>query len=703
MSALASDVLAPAAGTPAERLAQALGTLNEAQRAAVDHGVGARAGDNGPLLVIAGAGSGKTSTLAHRVAHLIAQGADPQRILLLTFSRRAAQEMSRRAGQVAARVLGLRADAAPALPWAGTFHGIGARLLREYAPQIGLDPDFTIHDRGDAEDLMGLVRNELGFSRTEKRFPMKGTCLSIYSRTVNTREPLAAVLSHAFPWCAEWVAQLPRLFGAYVEAKQQQNVLDYDDLLLAWSEMMGEPSIAAHVGARFDHVLVDEYQDTNRLQAEILLRLKPDGAGVTAVGDDAQSIYSFRGATVRNILDFPSQFAQPARVVTLERNYRSTQPILDASNAVMAHAAERYAKRLWTDKPSAGRPQIVLVPDEAQQAVWVADRVLAQRENGLALKQQAVLFRTSSHSAALELELARRNIPFVKYGGLKFLEATHVKDLLALLRFVQNPRSRLAGFRVAQLIPGVGPATATRLLDAMDEAADPAVALQAFLPPVAAREEWARFARTWSALRAGQAGWPAEMELAMAWYLPHLERLHDDALVRRGDIEQLVQLAAGYASRERFITELTLDPPESTSDRPGPPLLDEDYLILSTIHSAKGQEWNAVHVLNVVDGCLPADVAQGTHELEEERRLLYVAMTRARDHLHLLVPQRFYVTQQSARGDRHMYAGRTRFLPESDLHGFERVTWPPPPPQPAFVPPPAAVMDLRARLRANWR
>ncbi|MDI3382151.1 ATP-dependent helicase [Xenophilus aerolatus] len=703
MSALASDVFAPAAGTPAERLAQALGTLNEAQRAAVDHGVGEQAADNGPLLVIAGAGSGKTSTLAHRVAHLIAQGADPQRILLLTFSRRAAQEMSRRAGQVAARVLGLRADAAPALPWAGTFHGIGARLLREYAPQIGLDPDFTIHDRGDAEDLMGLVRNDLGFSRTEKRFPMKGTCLSIYSRTVNTREPLAAVLAQAFPWCAEWAVQLPRLFGAYVEAKQQQNVLDYDDLLVAWCEMMGEPSIAAHVGARFDHVLVDEYQDTNRLQAEILLRLKPDGAGVTAVGDDAQSIYSFRGATVRNILDFPSQFARPARVVTLERNYRSTQPILDASNAVMAHAAQRYAKRLWTDKPSAGRPQIVLVPDEAQQAVWVADRVLAQRENGLALKQQAVLFRTSSHSAALELELARRNIPFVKYGGLKFLEATHVKDLLALLRFVQNPRSRLAGFRVVQLIPGIGPATATRLLDGMDEAADPAVGLQAFVAPAAARDEWARFAEAWGALRAGQAGWPAEMELAIAWYLPHLDRLHDDALVRRGDIEQLAQLAAGYASRERFITELTLDPPEATSDRPGPPLLDEDYLILSTIHSAKGQEWNAVHVLNVVDGCMPADVVQGTHELEEERRLLYVAMTRAKDHLHLMVPQRFYVTQQSARGDRHMYAGRTRFLPESDLHGFERVTWPPPPPQPAFVPPPAAVMDLRARLRASWR
>ena len=695
--------LPPAATTQTERLAAALATLNDAQRAAVEHGVGAALSDVRPLLVIAGAGSGKTSTLAHRVANLIAQGADPQRILLLTFSRRAAQEMARRAGQVAAQVLGLRSEAAPALPWAGTFHGVGARLLREYAAQIGLDENFTIHDRGDAEDLMGLVRHELGFSATTKRFPRKGTCVSIYSRTVNTCAPLAEVLAQAFPWCAEWESELKRLFAGYVEAKQQQHVLDYDDLLLYWAGMVAEPALAAHLGARFDHVLVDEYQDTNRLQAAILLALKPDGRGLTVVGDDAQSIYSFRGATVRNILDFPAQFAQPARVVALERNYRSTQPILDVSNAVIAAAAERHAKTLWTDKPSAGRPQLVLVPDEAQQAQWVADRVLAHREGGLALKSQAVLFRTSYHSAALELELARRNIPFVKYGGLKFLEASHVKDLLAVLRFAQNPRGRMAGFRVTQLIPGIGPATATRLLDAMDTAADPAAAVQDFVPPASAQAEWGRFADTYAALRAPTLEWPADMGLALDWYLPHLERLHDDAGVRRGDVEQLARLAAGYASRVRFLTELTLDPPAATRDRAGPPWLDEDYLILSTIHSAKGQEWSSVHVLNVVDGCLPADVAQGAQELEEERRLLYVAMTRAKDHLHLLVPQRFYVTQQSARGDRHLYAGRSRFITEADVARFERCTWPPPPVQAPHVPAPAAAIDLLARMRAAWR
>ncbi len=710
MPSAASPVFSHPPATQAERLAAALASLNDEQRAAVEHGVEALAGgapdaaDAGPLLVIAGAGSGKTSTLAHRVAHLIARGVDPQRLLLLTFSRRAAQEMAQRAGQVLARVLGLQAHTAPALPWAGTFHGIGARLLREYAAQIGLDDNFTIHDRGDAEDLMGLARHELGFSSSARRFPHKGTCLSIYSRCVNTRAPLESVLRQSFPWCAEWGVELQQLFGAYVEAKQQQNVLDYDDLLLYWAGMMEEPTLARHLGERFDHVLVDEYQDTNLLQAAILLALKPDGRGVTVVGDDAQSIYSFRGATVRNILDFPSQFSRPARVVTLERNYRSTQPILDVSNACIAHAAERHAKTLWTDKPSAGRPQIVRVPDEAQQACWVADQVLAHREGGLALKSQAVLFRTSSHSAPLELELARRNIPFVKYGGLKFLEASHVKDLLAVLRFAQNPRGRMAGFRVTQLIPGIGPATSAKLLDAMDQAADPAIALRDFVPPSAARAEWAAFAEAYAALRAPSLAWPADVGIAMEWYLPHLERLYDDtAGTRRGDVEQLVHMASGYASRERFLTELTLDPPEATSDRPGPPLLDEDYLILSTIHSAKGQEWNSVHVLNVVDGCMPADVAQSAQELEEERRLLYVAMTRARDHLHLLVPQRFYIPQQAARGDRHLYANRSRFIPDADLARFEARIWPPPPPRAPAVPPPAAVIDLRNRMRAAWR
>jgi DNA helicase-2/ATP-dependent DNA helicase PcrA len=681
-----------------------LASLNPQQREAATHGTGDTAGDTRPLLVIAGAGSGKTSTLAHRVANLIRHGADPQRTLLLTFSRRAAEEMGRRVGTVLQQALGLNGTQPPGLPWSGTFHGIGARLLREYAPRIGLEENFTIHDRGDAEDLMGMVRHEIGYGETKKRFPLKGTCLGIYSRVLNTRDPLHLVLQSTYPWCSEWEDDLKKLFGAYVEAKEQQNVLDYDDLLLYWAEMMGEPALAQEVGARFDHVLVDEYQDTNKLQSEILLKMKPTGQGVTVVGDDAQSIYSFRGATVRNILDFPLQFTQPARIVTLERNYRSTQPILDASNAVIAEARERHSKNLFTDKASSQKPQLVLVPDEAQQARWVADEVLRQREAGTVLKQQAILFRTSHHSAGLELELARRNIPFVKFGGLKFLEAAHIKDVMAVLRFAQNPRGRMAGFRVVQLVPGIGAATATRLLDAMGEAPDPHAALQAFEPPASAREGWTQLASLFAKLNDPELAWPADMELAKSWYLPQLERMHDDAQVRKLDVEQLARLAAGYGSRERFITELTLDPPESTSAQSGPPLLDEDYLILSTIHSAKGQEWKAVHVLNCVDGCIPSDMATGTtEEIEEERRLLYVAMTRAKEHLHLIVPQRFYVTQQGGGGDRHMYAGRTRFLGAAMEPRFEAVTWPEESSaERQSMPGTAPVLQIRKRARAAW-
>jgi len=680
--------------------------LNAQQREAASHGTGETAGDTRPLLVIAGAGSGKTNTLAHRVANLIAHGADPQRMMLLTFSRRAAQEMERRVGGVLQRVLGLPAtQTLPNLPWSGTFHSIGARLLREYAGRIGLEESFTIHDRGDAEDLMGMVRHDIGLSETKNRFPLKGTCLGIYSRVLNTREPLDRVLQQTYPWCSQWESQLKNLFGAYAEAKQQQNVLDYDDLLVFWAEMMAEPALAQEVGARFDHLLVDEYQDTNRLQSEIILAMKPTGQGVTVVGDDAQSIYSFRGATVRNILDFPNQFTQPARIVTLERNYRSTQAILDASNAVIGEARERHAKNLFSEKTSSHRAQLLLVPDEAQQARWVADQVLRQREAGSSLKSQAVLFRTSTHSAALELELARRNIPFVKFGGLKFLEAAHIKDMLAVLRFAQNPRGRMAGFRVTQLIPGIGQATATRLLDAMSEAAQPCEVLRQFEPPGQAREEWLQFGQLYAKLRDPGMAWPADLELAKNWYLPQLERLHDDAQVRKLDVEQLVRLAAGYSSRERFLTELTLDPPQSTSDRSGVPHRDEDYLILSTIHSAKGQEWKAVHVLNVVDGCIPSDMATGsTEEIEEERRLLYVAMTRAKEHLHLLVPHRFYVTQQAGGGDKHVYASRTRFISEAIAQKFERITWPEAAGDTVAAQlPQAPLLQVRARARAAWR
>lgn len=676
--------------------------LNEAQRAAVEHGL-EDLGRASPLLVIAGAGSGKTRTLAARVARLVGAGADPQRVMLLTFSRRAAVEMVARTGGLLQLTLGLPPGSAlPALPWAGTFHSVGARLLRQYARQVGLSESFSILDRGDAEDLMAMVRQEHGYATTHKRFPMKGTCLGIYSRTVNSQAGLPDALASAYPWCAGWADELRKLFGGYVAEKQKQQLLDYDDLLLYWHAMLAEPALAQHIGERFDHILVDEYQDTNRLQAAILQAMKPDGRGLTVVGDDAQAIYSFRAAEVRNILDFPNQFTGPASVVTLDRNYRSTEPILDASNAVMGLAAERFTKNLWTDKRSSQKPQLVTVEDDMAQARWVADQVLEHRERGLRLKSQAVLFRTSHHSATLELELARRNIPFVKYGGLKFLEAAHVKDMLSVLRWAENPRNRLAGHRVALLVEGIGPASARRLMDAMETAPDPRQALIDFVPPPRAREAWAALTSLLEALRVAQE-WPGELANVRAWYLPQLERIYDDARVRQADLGQLSQIAGGYASRERFLTELALDPPQSTSDEAGAPNLDEDYLILSTIHSAKGQEWQVVCVLNVVDGCIPGDMATGSAEqIEEERRLLYVAMTRARQHLHLMVPQRFYVSQQGRFGDAHMYGSLTRFIPAELARHFEAVS-PLAPRQNDVASATALSVDIAGLARGMWR
>jgi len=690
---------------PTDRFVQTasdyLDILNPEQRRAVEHGAGEVA--PGPLLVIAGAGSGKTNTLAHRVAHLIVKGADPRRILLMTFSRRAASEMSKRVERIAARVLGPSSGAmVDALNWAGTFHGIGARLLREHASQIGLDPAFTIHDREDSADLMNLVRHELGLSDAKSRFPTKGTCLAIYSRVVNAQDELEEVLKAHFPWCAMWPEQLRTLFGAYVAAKQAQNVLDYDDLLLYWAGMMGNPAIAAEVSSRFDHVLVDEYQDTNKLQSSVLLAMRPGGQGLTVVGDDAQSIYSFRAATVRNILDFPTSFSPSADIVTLDRNYRSTQPILAAANAVIEQASERFTKNLWTERESSAKPYLVTVRDEADQARYVVHKVLEAREGGMTLKNQAVLFRTSSHSGPLEVELTRSNIPFVKFGGLKFLDAAHIKDLLAILRWVENPRDRVAGFRV--LLPGIGPASAGKVLDAMAVGSDPAWALGEIPTPPRAAEGWTGLVEMFGRLSRREAVWPVELGYARLWYEPLMENAYEDVLIRQADILQLEQIAAGYPSREKFLTELTLDPPDATSDQSGVPLLDEDYLILSTIHSAKGQEWKAVHVLNVVDGCIPSDLGTGsTHELEEERRLLYVAMTRARDEINIITPQRFFVTQQSKYGDRHLYAQRSRFIPRAMVPLFEDILWPPV--KPAYIEglsPAPVKIDMAAQMRGMW-
>jgi DNA helicase-2/ATP-dependent DNA helicase PcrA len=656
-----------------------------------------------PLLVIAGAGSGKTNTLAHRVAHLILHGADPRRILLLTFTRRAAEAMIRRAEQICEQV---RNSAVPygASLWSGTFHAVGARLLRLYAGQVGLDPGFTVLDRSDAADLIDLVRDEQGLSQQDRRFPRKATCLAIYSYAVNAQQPLDPVLRKAFPWCSDWAIELKGLFAGYVEAKQRQSVLDYDDLLLYWEQLMALPALAADVAARFDYVLVDEYQDTNALQASILLRMKPDGRGVTVVGDDAQAIYGFRAASVRNILDFPKSFDPPAAIATLEQNYRSTQPILAAANAVIGLARERFTKNLFSERPSRQKPVLVTVRDDAGQVDYVVEHILASREAGTALRQQAVLFRTSHHSGPLEVELARRNIPFVKYGGLKFLEAAHVKDVLAILRWAENPRDRVAAYRTLQLLPGIGPATARKALLLLDASRQDFAALASFPAPAAAAELWPGLARLMRDLAAGRL-WQGQLGRVRTFYDPLLAALYEFPWARQADLDQLEQIAASHQSRERFLCDLTLDPPQAAGDQAGPPHRDEDYLILSTIHSAKGQEWQAVYVLNVVDGCIPSDMATDTVEdVEEERRLLYVAMTRARDQLHLIHPQRFYSHGQGRHGDRYVHAPRTRFIPDALLERFEvQRRGLAPPWQAQAGKAGIEATDIGARLRAMWR
>ena len=680
--------------------------LNPAQRRAATYGIGSADGRVRPLLIAAGAGTGKTKTLAHRVARLILGGADARRLLLLTFTRRAALEMTRRAQQIlAASRRGRSVRAEPILlPWSGTFHSIGSRLLRRHAAALSLDPAFTVLDRADSADLMDLVRNDLGLARTRSRFPKKGTCLSVYSYTVNAGCPLEETLADAYPWCDEWEAELKRLFAAYVAAKQHDNVLDYDDLLLYWREAAQIPAIAAQMRADFDHILVDEYQDTNRLQAAILMALSPDGTGLTVVGDDAQSIYGFRAATVRNILDFPGQFSPPAAVIALEQNYRSTQPILDAANAVIARATEGLAKTLTSSKPSAELPYLVSVEDETAQAVYVADQVLEQREAGIELRHQAVLFRTSHHSAQLEIELAGRNIPFVKYGGLKFVEAAHIKDLLAILRWAENPRDAIAGFRALQLLPGIGPANTKKAMAHLGEHGFDFAELAGFAPPDAAALSWTDLCRMLRRLRDTKTAWAGQVGLVRTWYQPHLERLYDYAPSRISDLDQLEQIAMGHPSRERFLSEVTLDPPDATGAEAGGPKRDEDYLILSTIHSAKGQEWEAVYVLNLVDGCIPSDMATTKPaQIDEERRLLYVAMTRAKRHLHLVQPMRFFRTHQHRAGSGHTIAPRSRFLPDDILALFTRRAAAMPKASADMpAPQPMVRVDIGARLRGLW-
>jgi DNA helicase II / ATP-dependent DNA helicase PcrA len=662
--------------------ANAFDALNPGQRRAATFGtvVPEKGVTAGPLLILAGAGTGKTNTLAHRTAHLVLNGTDPSRIMMLTFTRRAAQEMTKRTQTIVAEVLSDRGkggdrSVVSRLTWSGTFHSVGSRILRLYAKHLGLDPNFTVLDRSDAADLMDVIRSELGYSGRPKRFPRKDTCLAIYSYRVNTRLSLKQTLEEQFPWCLEWEADLTKLYREYVARKQKNRGLDFDDLLLYWHVMMQTPALAQSLSKNFDHILVDEYQDTSSLQGDIIHALKPDGKGITVVGDDAQAIYSFRAAAVENILGFADRYKPKAEIVVLAQNYRSTQQVLDCANALMADGARQHRKTLMGTRQSTQKPLYVALDDAQAQAEYICGKILHTREVGGSLKRHAILFRSSHHSDVLEVELAKKNIPFVKYGGLKFLEAAHVKDMMSVLRWADNPRNAVAGFRVLKLHPGFGPANAKQALEHFEARGFEAKALADYDAPQQVKMEWKRFCALFEKLADPATPWAGQVGLVKDWYKPQLERIYDAGWTRMGDLEQLETLAVQQPNRERFLTELTLDPPVASSDQSQGASKDEDFVILSTIHSAKGQEWDIVYVLNVSDGNFPSEFSTGKAEMiEEERRLLYVAITRARNELHLCAPLKYAVTQQAKNGDAHVYGAKSRFMSDKVLDTMEKIS-----------------------------
>ncbi|QDU79190.1 ATP-dependent DNA helicase PcrA [Polystyrenella longa] len=655
-----------------DHLESLLSQLNDQQRVAVEH-------DLNPLLIVAGAGTGKTTTLAHRVAWLIATGVDPRRIMLLTFTRRAANEMLRR---VEAILSGLdhHADRTGRKRpgrgvWGGTFHSISARMLRKYGNALGLDSQFTILDRTDSEDLLQLLRIDMNLADSKKRFPLKGTCLDIYSRCMNSQRRLEEVLQFDFPWCAEYQDELKGLFRAFVDRKELQGVLDYDDLLVFWRALLDSDTGAEMIRSQFDAVLIDEYQDTNVLQSSILQLLSPEGQGVTVVGDDAQSIYSFRAATVRNILDFPQDFPNTT-IVALEQNYRSTQPILEMTNRVISMAPERFEKNLWSDREQGPRPIIVESDNEDVQTDYLISQILEHRENGVPLNRQAVLFRASHHSLPLEIELGHRDIPFAKYGGLKFIETAHAKDLLSFLRIAENPRDEVAVMRVLTMLPGIGRKKGAQLMEMSKGQSDITAGWKDFKPPAATRDHWPLFIaliQSLSLKRSDDEPMSGQLKLVRRFYKPILESKYDNLRARENDLDQLERISDRYVNRASFLTDLALEPPTSMMElKDQTQDADEECLVLSTIHSSKGLEWDVVYLLQAIEGCLPSEMAlRSGDDLEEERRLFYVALTRAKHWLYVGCPRRYFTRNNSFPGGRNVSVRKSRFLSDSVLECCE--------------------------------
>ncbi len=603
--------------------------LNPAQLDAVCH-------RDGPLLVVAGAGSGKTRTLIYRVARLIESGVPSGAILLLTFTRRAAQEMLR-------RVEGLLGERARGVA-GGTFHSFANTVLRRYGAPLGLKPNFTILDRSDMEDVLNLIRTRMGLASRDRRFPKKNTLAEVISMARNKGRSLADEIAVDFPQLAESESEILKIAGQYESYKRERGLLDYDDLLYRLAELLENHEPARRrLAASYRYIMIDEYQDPNLVQAKIVRLLGAGQRNVMAVGDDAQSIYSFRGANFRNILEFPNLFPG-TRIVKLEENYRSFQGILDVANEVISRATERYTKALFTQRRGEIRPLLVRAQDEHMQSRFVAQRILELREEGTPLGEIAVLFRSSFHSFDLELELQRRDIPFVKRGGFKFIETAHIKDVLAHLRVVANPTDPVSWLRILMLVPGIGHRGAERLIEVVSDADDPTAALASAIggksgARAGSATAGARLLALFQDLR-GAVKTPAEqVGMVLEYYLPLMREAYpDDYPKRQRDLEHFHTITGRYRSLESMLADMALEPP---SDSLGDVLAvdaEEGYLTLSTIHSAKGLEWRAVFLIWAADGRFPGPMSVAPDELEEERRLMYVASTRARDELYLTYP-----------------------------------------------------------------
>ena len=661
----------------------ALDALSPPQRRVATFGTDGKAPaiTAGPLALIAGAGTGKTSTLAHRAAHLILNGVDPARILILTLNLRSARELIRRIQNLVSQGLNESArlddrTVQSRLAWTGSFYSVAERILRRFANQLGLDPGFTLISQSDAANLMGVIHHDLGFTSREKRFPRKDACLWIYTHRVNARLPLKQTLEELFPQVGELEADLTRLFREYVARKQKNNLLDFDDLLLYWQVMMQTPAVAQVLAGNFDHVLVDDYQELSTLQCEIIQTLKPDGQGVAVVGDDSQAIHPLRTKKADNIPAFVSRFVPKAETVLMAQNYRSAPGILDCANSLLAEGARQHRKTLFGISQSRQKPLYVSVDDEATQLEYIVSKLVSVREHGGALKRHAILYRNSRDVAALVLELGRRNIPFVRYGGRSFAEGEHIKDMLAVLRWVDNPRNGIAGLRVLKLVPEFGSDYASAALAHFEAQGRSFKGLLSFDAARQSPKPWKAFCALLEKLADPATPWSGQIGLLRQWYKPQLERLYYNSFARIRELEYLEQLSAQYSVRERFLSEITLDPPTLTSEQSSDTADGEDYVILSKIQATTGQEWDIVYVMNVCNGNFPTESVPGKPDLiEEERRLLYVAMTRARLELHLCAPQKYTAISRSRNGTPQVFTGTSRLMTDKVLESCERVTY----------------------------